>query len=135
MKQQSENLTKRAQIEAAITTWNNGLDAGDIDAMVSTCHENTITVNERQTVTVGSQSIRDKYTPRIQAAEITSGYDIEELQIFDDVAVVVGRFYGTMKMRDTGEIRNPEGRLVLVYKQDKSGAWKMILDMDNNGPE
>jgi len=47
---------------------------------------------------------------------------------------VSGRFYGTMKMRDTGEVKKPEGRLVLGYKRDQTGAWKMFLDMDNNGP-
>jgi len=127
-------MTIRNEIEKVINAWNNGLDNGDIEAMVKTCHENTMTVNERQPVTVGVQAIRDKYIPRIKAAEITSGYDIEELQIFGDVAVVSGRFYGTMKIRDTGEVRNPEGRLVLVYQRDTAGAWKMILDMDNNGP-
>ena len=127
-------MTQRKEIEAAISAWNNGLDAGDIEAMVSVCHPDTVTVNEGQPVTIGTQAIRDKYNPRIAAAEITSGYDIEQLQFFGDVAVVSGRFYGTMKMRDTGDIRKPEGRLVLVYKRDDDGAWKMILDMDNNGP-
>lgn len=127
-------MSSREEIEAVINTWNNGLDNGDIEAMISTCHANTVTVNEHQPVTIGTQGIRDKYNPRIQAAEITSGYDIEDLQFFDNVAVVSGRFYGTMKMRETGEIKNPEGRLVLVYQRDESGAWKMILDMDNNGP-
>lgn len=122
------------EIQAAINAWNNGLDAGDIDAMVNTCHPNVITVNERQPVTVGSQAIRDKYNPRIAAAEITSGYDIEQLQVFGDTAVVSGHFYGTMKMRDTGEVRSPKGRLVLVYQRDEAGEWKMILDIDNNGP-
>ncbi len=127
-------MTQRDEIEAAIRTWNNGLDAGDIEAMVSVCHTDTVTVNENQPVTVGAQAIRDKYIPRIEAAEITSGYDIEVLQFFGDVAVVTGRFYGTMKMRSTGDVRNPKGRLVLVYQRDDEGAWKMILDMDNNGP-
>ena len=127
-------MSEREEIETAISTWNNGLDAGDIEAMISVCHANTVTVNENQPVTVGTQAIRDKYNPRIAAAEITSGYDIQELQFFGDVAVVSGRFFGTMKMRDTGDIRKPEGRLVLVYQRDKNGEWKMILDMDNNGP-
>lgn len=127
-------MTEREEIEEAIGAWNNGLDRGDIEAMVATCHPNTMTVNERQPVTIGTQGIRDKYVPRIATAEITSGYDIEDLQFFGDVAVVSGRFYGTMKMRDTGEVRSPEGRLVLVYQRDKAGAWKMILDMDNNSP-
>ena len=127
-------MTEREEIEAVIRNWNNGLDNGDIEAMVATCDPHAVTVNERQPVTIGTQGIRDKYVPRIAAAEITSGYDIETLQFFDDVAVVSGRFYGTMTMRDTGETRSPEGRLVLVYKRDETGAWKMILDIDNNGP-
>ena len=86
-------------------------------------------------VTVGTQGIREKYAPRIQAAEISSGYNIEHLQVYGDVAVVSGRFYGTMKDRKTGETRTPEGRLVLVYKHDKNTAWKMILNMENNGSQ
>jgi len=99
-------MTKREEIEHAINVWNNGLDNGDIEAMIGSCHPQCVTVNERQPVTVGVQAIRDKYNPRIEAAEITSGYDIEDLQFFDDVAVVAGRFYGTIKDRKTGEIRH-----------------------------
>ncbi|WP_299211762.1 DUF4440 domain-containing protein [uncultured Tateyamaria sp.] len=128
-------MSVRTEIEAVINTWNGGLDGGDIEQMVSTVHPDTVTVNEHQPVTVGAQAIRDKYNPRIAAAEITSGFDIETLTEFGDTVVVVGRFYGTMKVRDTGDVRSPEGRLALVYQRDENGAWKMILDMDNNGPQ
>ena len=127
-------MTEREEIHAAIDEWNNGLDNGDIERMIASCHPDVMTINEGQPVTIGTQAIRDKYNPRIAAAEITSGYDIEDLQFYGDTAIVSGRFYGTMKMRDTGDIRNPEGRLVLGYKRDETGAWKMFLDMDNNGP-
>lgn len=127
-------MTERNEIQAAIDEWTHGLDSGDIERMVASCHPDVMTVNERQPVTVGTQAIRDKYNPRIAAAEITSGYDIEDLQIYGDTAIVSGRFYGTMKMRDTGEVKKPEGRLVLGYKRDQTGVWKMFLDMDNNGP-
>ncbi|MGC3940374.1 YybH family protein [Roseobacter sp. EG26] len=127
-------MTEREEIQAAIDEWNNGLDSGDIERMVASCHPDVMTINERQPVTVGTQAIRDKYNPRIAAAEITSGYDIEDLQFYGDTAIVSGRFHGTMKMRDTGELKRPEGRLVLGYKRDEGGAWKMFLDMDNNGP-
>lgn len=127
-------MTECEEIQAAIDEWNNGLDSGDIERMVASCHPNVMTINERQPVTVGTQAIRDKYNPRIAAAEITSDYEIENLQFYGDTAIVSGRFYGTMTMRDTGDVKCPEGRLVLGYKRDESGAWKMFLDMDNNGP-
>ena len=127
-------MTEREELQAAIDEWNDGLDNGDIERMVASCHPDVITINEGQPVTIGTQAIRDKYNPRIAAAEIPSGYDIEDLQFYGDTAIVSGRFYGTMKMRETGEIRSPEGRLVLGYKRDETGAWKMFLDIDNNGP-
>ncbi len=127
-------MTEREEIEAVIKRWTDGLGAGDIEAMIATCHPDIVTANERQPVTIGTQDVRDKYSPRIAAAEITSGFVIEHLQFFGEVAVVSGRFYGTMTMRDTGEVRSSAGRLVLVYQRDESGAWKMILDIDNNGP-
>ena len=99
-------MTVLEEIQVAIAEWNTGLDNGDIERMVASC----------QPVTTGTQAIRDKYNPRIAAAEITSGYDIEDLQEYGDTVIVSGRFYGTMKMRDTGEVKTPEGRLVL-------GAW------------
>ncbi len=100
-------MSVREEIQTAINEWNNGLDNGDIERMVASCHPEVMTVNERQPVTTGTQAIRDKYNPRIAAAEITSGYDIEELQVYGDPAIVSGRFYGTMKMRDTGEVKTP----------------------------
>jgi len=127
-------MTARAEIEAAIAEWNDGLGSGDIERMVASCHPDVMTVNEGQPVTVGTQAIRDKYNPRIAAADITSGYDIEDLQFYGDTAIVSGRFYGTMTLRDTGAVRSPEGRLVLGYKRDGTGTWKMFLDIDNNGP-
>lgn len=127
-------MTIREEIHAAIGEWNNGLDNGDIERMVASCHPDVMTVNERQPVTIGTQAIRDKFSTRIAAAEITSGYDIENLQIYGDTVIVSGRFYGTMKMRDTGDIKKTEGRLVLGYRRDENGAWKMFLDIDNNSP-
>jgi len=118
-------------INAAMDNWKNGLDSGDIERMIATCDPNAITVNNRQPTTVGSQAIRDKYVPRIEAADIVSGFDTEQLEVFGDVAVVVGRFYGTMTNKTTGEVMKPEGRLTLVYRRTDDG-WKMILDMDNN---
>lgn len=127
-------MTVREEIQTAIDEWNHGLDGGDIERMVASCHPDVMTINERQPVTIGTQAVRDKYNPRIAAAEITSGYDIEEMQEYGDTVIVSGRFYGTMKMRETGDVRKPEGRLVLGYKRDETGTWKMFLDMDNNGP-
>ncbi|WP_299669430.1 hypothetical protein [uncultured Ruegeria sp.] len=69
-------MTDREEIQAAIGEWNNGPDGGDIERMVAACHPDVMTINERQSGTIGTQAIRDKYNPRIAAAEVISGYEI-----------------------------------------------------------
>ena len=83
-------------------------------------------------MTVSVQAVRDKYIPRIAAARITSGFDYEHIEVFGDVAVVVGQFSGRMEDRQSGQVRNADGRLTIVYRRTDDGSWKMILDMDNN---
>lgn len=119
-------------IKAAVDEWNNGLDGGEIERMIATCDRKAVTVNNRQPVTVGIQAIRDKYVPRIAAADIKSGFDYEHIELYGDVAIVVGHFTGEMKNKISGEVRTAEGRLVLVYRRIEDGSWRMVLDMDNN---
>lgn len=120
-------------IKAAVDEWNNGLDGGDIERMIASCDSDVITCNNGQALTVGTQAIRDKYEPRIAAFDIRSTYDYEHIKIFGDFAVVVGEFGGEMTDKATGDTRGASGRLLIGYRRNEKGEWKMALDVDNNG--
>lgn len=120
-------------IKAAVNEWNNGLDGGDIERMIASCDNGVITCNNGQALTVGTQAIRDKYAPRIAAFDIKSSYDYEHIKVFGDFAVVVGEFGGEMTDKATGETRTAGGRLLIGYRRNEEGEWKMALDVDNNG--
>lgn len=119
-------------IKAAVNEWNNGLDGGDIERMIASCDNGVITCNNGQALTVGTQAIRDKYAPRIAAFDIKSSYDYEHIKVFGDFAVVVGEFGGEMTDKATGETRTAGGRLLIGYRRNEEGEWKMALDVDNN---
>ncbi|MAI61064.1 MAG: hypothetical protein CBB87_01080 [Micavibrio sp. TMED27] len=120
------------KLHATVNEWNDSLDAGDIERLVATCDPNVITCNEKQPMSVGIQAIRDKYEPRIAAAHFKSTVEIEDTQIFGDFAVMVTHFNVEMTDKKTGDKRNGKGRLVLGYRLDENGEWKMALDVDNN---
>lgn len=121
-------------IKAAVDEWNNGLDSGDLERMIATCDPDVVTCNNGQPTTIGTQAIRDKYAPRIAAAKIKSSYHYEHIRIFGDFAVVVGQFGGEMTDKISGKVRTAEGRLLIGYRRDDQGNWKMALDVDNNEP-
>ncbi len=119
-------------IKAVVDEWNNGLDSGNLGRMVATCDPEVITCNNGQATTIDLQAIRDKYAPRIAASSIKSSFHYEHIKVFGDFAIVVGQFGGEMTDKVTGEVRTSGGRLIIGYRRDRNGVWKMALDVDNN---
>lgn len=119
-------------VKNALNEWLEGLDSGDLERMVDTCDPEVVICNENQPTTVGVQAVRDKYGPRIASGTFKSGFDIDRLKIYGDLALLVGRFTVEFTDNETGEKGGGQGRLVLNYRRHQDGSWKLLLDIDNN---
>jgi len=119
-------------VKVALNEWLEGLDNGDLERMVMTCDPEVVVCNEHQPTTVGVQAVRDKYGPRIEVNNFNSGFDVEHIKIYGDLAVLVGHFSVEATDKKTGQKGGGEGRLALVYRRHTDGAWKLLLDIDNN---
>ncbi|WP_342076174.1 DUF4440 domain-containing protein [Yoonia sp. SS1-5] len=122
----------KKDVQAVIDTWLRSLDAGDLQGMLDTCDPTCITANEKTPTTVGVAPIRTKYEARIAAADFKSGFTTEHIAIYGDFAVVVGFFTVEMTFKADGKKGGGSGRLLLGYRRHEDGAWKMVVDMDNN---
>lgn len=120
------------KLKGALEEWNAALDAGDLDRLAATADENVIICNEHQATTIGVQALRDKYGPRIEAFNFNSTVDVQETKLFGDFAVMVMRFDVKTTHKQTGATGGGSGRLILGYRRDEGGAWKLALDADNN---
>ena len=125
-------MTDEQAVTAALDQWLGGLDSGNLDQMVATCDPDVIVCNQNQPTQVGLDAIREKYAPLIEAATFSSGFDVQNLKLHGDFAVVVGRFTVEMTDKTTGAKRAASGRLALNYRRHADGSWKMLLDIDNN---
>lgn len=119
-------------VKAVLTDWLEGLDNGDLERMIETCDPEVVVCNERQPTTIGIKAVRDKYGPRIETSNFRSGFDIEHLEIYGDMAVLVGRFSVEFTSKTSDQAGAGTGRLALIYRRHPDGSWKMLLDMDNN---
>ena len=120
------------KLKAALDEWNAALDSGDIDRLVATCDPDVIVCNENTPTTVGVSFIRDKYASRMKQFDFESKVDIKEIQLFGDFAVLVTHFDVKAVHKETKEVGGGKGRLVIGYRKDQHGEWKMALDVDNN---
>ena len=121
-----------AKLKAALNEWNTALDSGDIERLVATCDPDVIVCNEHYPTLIGLQAFRNKYAPRIQTFAFKSDVEIEEIKLFGDFAIMITHFDVKTTNKETGEQGGGAGRLVLGYRRDENGDWKMALDVDNN---
>lgn len=120
------------QLHAALDEWNAALDTGDIERLVATADPDIIICNERTPTTVGQKALRDKYAPRIDMFHFKSTVEIHETKVFGDFAIMVLTFDVKTTHKKSGEKGSGSGRLVLGYRRDADGNWKVALDVDNN---
>ncbi|MEM9494617.1 MAG: DUF4440 domain-containing protein [Pseudomonadota bacterium] len=125
-------MSDEQAIKNALDQWLTGLDSGDLETMIETCDPHAVVCNQNQPTTVGLQPIRDKYGPRIDRASFKSGFELQHIQIFGDIALLAGRFSVQATDKASGQTSSGAGRLVLGYRRNPDGAWKMVLDVDNN---
>lgn len=119
-------------VKAVLNQWLKSLDSGNLEGMIETCDPEVIVANENQPTTIGVDAIRDKYAPRIAAANFESSFEIEHIKVYGNFALVIGSFAVKMTDKETHQINGGSGRLALNYRRHENGSWKMILDMDNN---
>lgn len=125
-------MNDKDAINAALNQWLTSLDSGDLQGMLDTCDPEVVVANQDTPTTVGIDAIRDKYAPRIAAMRFKSGFEIEHLAVYGDLAVLIGEFDVETTNKETAAIGGGSGRLGLVYRRHPDGSWKMLLDMDNN---
>lgn len=120
------------KLNEALDEWNAALDGGDIDRLVATADPKIIICNERQPTTIGLQALRDKYAPRIAAFNFKSSVEVHETEFFGNFAIMVVTFDVHTTHKESGEQGGGSGRLILGYRKDENGNWKVALDADNN---
>lgn len=121
-----------ADVRAALKEWLDGLDTGDLERMVASCDPEVVICNEHQPTTIGIEAVRAKYRPRIESSTFESTFDIEDMRVHGDFALLVGVFTVKTTNKSTGQVGGGEGRLVLCYRRHENGSWKLVLDVDNN---
>ena len=58
--------------------------------------------------------------------------EVHETKLFGDFAVMVLTFNVKTIEKTSGTVGGGTGRLVLGYRRDQNGDWKIALDVDNN---
>ena len=124
-------MSARDAILAAVDRWMTCLDGGDIDGLVACCDPEIVVANDGLPTTTGLDTIRERYGPRIEQFSMASKFSAEHVAVYGDVAIVVGRWEVKATDKKSGAVNTAGGRLLLNYRKQRDGAWRIVADINN----
>lgn len=119
-----------------LATWLAAFNAKDADALFALYDPESIYANAAAPLMRGVDQIKPWYEQAFQVMEGTLLYKEESAFVEGNMAILLGAYYfepphGT----EAPEGAHLTGRVVLVYRRNAAGEWKLLFDMDNTPPD
>jgi ketosteroid isomerase-like protein len=132
--QQNIDKEKEQLMQVDIDFSNLSKDKGMNHAFLSYADENAVLLKPNSYPIQGIEILRERYS------KPDTSFTLLWKPLFADIAVSLelGYTYGTWELKTKDEKENPVsyyGTYVTIWKKDKNGSWKFVLDTGNSGLE
>lgn len=128
----NNNLVK--EVQNTLDQWLDAFNNNDIEALMNVYDPEVVYANSNKPIEIGIPIVKEGFL---------NSFAIKPKVIFkeEQVIAVEGLGYIAGQFRITGT--NPEdssevvetGRVVVIFRKNKAGQWKLIFDMDNRPPD
>jgi uncharacterized protein (TIGR02246 family) len=125
----------RSEILRADVEWLQAVQARDVDRAVSFWADDAIVFPPGSPAVEGKAAIREYVTKSFQTPGFTVSWKTSavELSGSGDVAYATGTNRVTFNAPD-GKLVTVDGKAVTVWRRQKDGAWKCVIDIWNDAP-
>ena len=128
------NDTNDNTVRALMQVWVDAFNTKDIEALMSIYSDEIYYANNGSPLERSIESIRENYAAGFKAApNVTIDFREELVNTGETLAHIAGKYRVNIPAAD-GSTQHRYGRVLLIFeKQD--GAWKMVVDFDNQGSD
>lgn len=119
-----------------LDTWLAAFNAKDSDALFALYDSESIYANAGAPLMRGVDQIKPWYEHAFQAIEGTLYHKEEAAFIEGNMALLLGAYYFKPPQgADATEDAHLTGRVLLAYRRNAAGEWKLLFDIDNTPPD
>lgn len=124
------------KVRKSLERWLTAFNAKDSDALFALYDPESIYANAAAPLMRGIEEIRPWYEQAFKVIEGTLHYKEEAAFIESGMAVLLGAYY----FAPPDGVTPPEdaqltGRVLLAYRRNDAGEWKLLFDIDNTPPD
>ena len=123
------------RVRQAAEQWKSYYEANDYDGLMTLYTDNPRVYLHGQPGLVGMQAVRDYFKPRVGVGKATFELDYETIEVYGDLAILVSKYWLTLKMDDSDTPIRDQGRSMLIYAKDANNDWKIAFDIDQATPD
>ncbi|WP_299862691.1 nuclear transport factor 2 family protein [uncultured Roseobacter sp.] len=124
------------RVRENLSTWLAAFNAKDIDALLALYDPESIYANASAPLMRGVDQIKPWYMQAFEAIEGTLHHKEEAAFIEGNMAVLLGAYYFEPPQGVTpSEDAHLTGRVLLAYRRNAVGEWKLLFDIDNTPPD
>ncbi len=120
----------RKQIDAVNAAWVPSLKAGDVDRAAAGFAPDCVFVGVDGSVTLGRAALEDKFRKRLAGGlKITGGWVKQAGEQKADSEIVEWGHSMLRAVDASGKARDIGGLYVAIWRQDRTGAWKIVRNL------
>ncbi len=128
----NESLVK--EVRNTLDQWLEAFNNNDIEALMNLYDPEIVYANSNKPIEIGIPVVKkgflDSFTikPKVFFKE-------EQAIAVEGLGYVAGQFRIAGTHPEDGSVIGESGRVMVVFRKNESGDWKLIFDMDNRPPD
>lgn len=128
----SKNLI--SEVRNALDQWLKAFNDNDIEALMRIYDPEIVYANSAKPIEIGIPVVKQGF---INSFAIQPKVEFKEEQAIavDGLGYLAGQFKVTGTHPEDGSEVGEKGRVVVIFRKNKAGDWKLVFDMDNRPPD
>ncbi|MEM7504008.1 MAG: nuclear transport factor 2 family protein [Pseudomonadota bacterium] len=130
------NTTELNSVRASLDGWLAAFNAKDVETLIALYDPECVYANAAAPLLRGADQIKPWFEQAFPTIEGTLRYKEETAFIEGTMAILSGVYYFEPPAGVTpSEDDNLTGRVLVAFRRNSAGEWKLIFDMDNTPPD
>ncbi len=122
------------EVRNALNQWFDAFNNNDIEALMAVYDPEIVYANSAKPIEIGIPTVKAGFINSF-AIQPKVFFKEEQAIAVDGLGYLAGQFRVTGTNPEDGSKVEESGRVVVIFRKNDAGEWKLVFDMDNRPPD
>lgn len=123
------------EVRKALDQWFSAFKNNDIEALMAVYDPEIVYANSSKPIEIGIPVVKEGFINSFAIKPQIVAFEEEQAIAVDGLGYIAGRFKIEGTNPEDGSQLEESGRVVVIFRKNDAGEWKLVFDMDNRPPD